>query len=199
MMRGHPLFKAETAVFALVVCLLIGCAKPTVDDHGRLVIYSPTGEPLSGGPLGHPVCVEAMGNWFDRVDANHDGSIDRREYLDEARRQFAAMDLDKAGSLTPSELAQYRAPYGINAKPAKHSQDREPTLAADDRPDPVMAADDKMRFEVNLNQFLRYQYVLYSSLPGGDTGKVGRDPFLDMCKATYTPPANFQPHPSDDG
>ena len=66
-------------------------------------------------------------------------------------------------------------------------------------PDPVMAADDKMRFEVNLNQFLRYQYVLYSSLPGGDTGKVGRDPFLDMCKATYTPPANFQPHPSDDG
>ncbi len=199
MNKMRRLFGATGAVFALVSYLLAGCAKPTIDDHGRLVIYSPTGEPLSGGTLGHPACAEAIGKWFDRVDIDHDGSIERREYLDDARRQFAAMDLDKAGILTPSELAQYRAPYGVDAKTTKHGDDKEPLLAADDRPDPVMAADDKMRFEVSLGQFLRYQYGLFSSLPGGDKGKVARDPFLDMCKASYSPPTNFHPHRSDDG
>jgi EF hand len=191
--------KALCAVAVALPCMLTGCAKPTIDDHGRLVIYAPTGEPLSGGPLGHPVCTAAMSKWFDRVDLNHDGSIDRVEYLAEARRQFAAMDLDRTGSLTPSELAQYRAPYGIDARPSKHRSDSEPALAADDRPDPVMAADDKMRFEVSLDQFLRYQYMVFSALPGGDKGKVGRDPFLDMCTVTYSPPKTYLPHPSDDG
>lgn len=197
-LRGHRYRSAGTA-FGLVACLLIGCAKPTVDDHGRLVIYSPTGEPLSGGPLGHPACSDVLGKWFERIDANHDGVIDRREYLDDARRQFVTMDLDKTGVLTPSELAEYRAPYSVEVKPRKHTDDKEPILTADDRPDPVMAADDKMRFEVSLAQFLRYQSGLFSSLPGGDKGKVGRDPFLGLCKASYTPPTDVHPHPSDDG
>jgi hypothetical protein len=183
----------------VTACLLVGCAKPTIDDHGRLVIYSPTGEPLSGGPLGHPACDETIGKWFDRVDANHDGMIDRREYLADASRQFAAMDIDRTGLLTPSELAEYRAPYSVDVKPKKHGDGKEPILTADDRPDPVMAADDRMRFEVSLGQFLRYQNNLFTSLPGGDKGKVAREPFLGLCKQSYTPPTDLRPHPNDDG
>jgi hypothetical protein len=187
-------------VYIVLAWLLVGCAaKPTVDDHGRLVIYSPTGEPLSGGALGRPACADAIGKWFDRIDANHDGLIDRSEYLEAARRQFKAMDLDKAGLLTPSELAEYRAPYGIDVDPKKKRHGQEPVLSADDRPDPVMAADDKMRFEVSLEQFLRYQNSLFTSLPGGDKGRVGRQPFLDLCKQSYTPPSDSRPHPGDDG
>lgn len=187
------------AVLVAGIGLLAGCARPTIDDHGRLVIYSPTGEPLSGGPLGRPACADAIGKWFDRVDSNHDGVIDRSEYLAAARRQFAAMDLDRAGLLTPSELAQYRAPYNIDTKPKKGQRGAEPALNADDRPDPVMAADDKMRFEVSLDQYLRYQYRYFTGLPGGGSGRVARDPFIGLCKQSYTPPTNFQPHPSDDG
>ncbi len=194
--RGRRL---RTILLAVTACLLGGCAKPTTDDHGRLVIYSPTGEPLSGGPLGHPACDDSIGKWFDRVDANHDGTIDRGEYLSDASRQFAAMDLDRTGLLTPSELAQYRAPYSVEVKSKKHDDDKEPILTADDRPDPVMAADDKMRFEVSRDQFLRYQNRFFSSLPGADKGKVAREPFLDLCKRSYTPPSDFRPHPSDDG
>lgn len=186
-------------ILSLVCCLLLGCAKPTVDDHGRLVIYSPTGEPLSGGPLGHPACEDVLTKWFDRVDVNRDGAIDRREYLDDARRQFAAMDLDRTGVLTPSGLAAYRAPFIVETKAKKPGRPHEPTLAADDRPDPVMAADDKMRFEVHLGQFLRYQNGFFTSLPGGDKGRVGRDPFLGLCRASYTPATEFRPHPGDDG
>lgn len=191
--------RLATIVLVVMVCLLAGCAKPTIDDHGRLVIFSPTGEPLSGGRLGHPACNDAIGKWFDRVDANHDGVIDRHEYFEDARRQFAAMDLDKTGLLTPSELAEYRAAYSVYLQPKKHGDDKEPILTADDRPDPVMAADDKMRFEVSLDQFLRYQNGFFTSLPGGDKGRVAREPFLGLCQSSYTPSSEFRPHPSDDG
>lgn len=198
---GAPPERRSLATMLLVAaaCLLAACAKPTIDDHGRLVIYSPTGEPLSGGPLGHPACKDAIGKWFARVDANHDGVIDRREYLDDATRQFAVMDLDRTGLLTPSELAEYRAPYGVDVKPKKRGNDKEPILTADDRPDPVMAADDKMRFEVSLDQFLRYQNGFFTSLPGGNRGRVALEPFLGLCQSSYTPASDFHPHPSDDG
>ena len=62
------------------------------------VIFSPNGEPLSGGTLGHPSCVEAIAGWFDRVDTNHDGIIDRNELLADARIQFLRMDRDGDGA-----------------------------------------------------------------------------------------------------
>ncbi|MFZ0693384.1 MAG: hypothetical protein WAN51_04415 [Alphaproteobacteria bacterium] len=93
---------------------LVGCShdssRPQRPEYTG-ILYSPNGEPLSGGALGHPVCANALSAWFDRVDGNHDGRVDADEFMMDARRQFAAMDLDHTGVITASELARYRAPY----------------------------------------------------------------------------------------
>ena len=74
-------------------------------------LYSPNGEPLSGGPLGNPSCQDALGRWFDRLDSSHAGTIDLAAFLADAKRQFAAMDLNRDGEITPDELARYRVAY----------------------------------------------------------------------------------------
>jgi hypothetical protein len=86
-------------------------------------LYSPNGEPLSGGPLGHPSCQEALAGWFDRIDAHHVGTIDLAAFLADARRQFAAMDLNHDGQITPDELAQYRMAYAAERRVAEAADD----------------------------------------------------------------------------
>lgn len=159
--------------------VLAGCVSHARRDAEAMVIYSPLGEPLSGGPLGHPACSVALGKWLDRIDLNHDGVITLDEYLADAKRQFHIMDLDGTGEITASELAQYRAPYGFDQKGKKHHGDS--SLAVDDRPDPVMAADDKMRFEVTLRQYLDYQIRVFASLDPQRNRRVPRAWFLTQC------------------
>jgi hypothetical protein len=171
--------RTRRAGWVLAVALLAACSSHSRRDAAAMVIYSPLGEPLSGGPLGHPACKDAVSHWLDRTDTNHDGFISLDEYLADARRQFRVMDLDGTGELTASELAQYRAPYGIDPKGKKHPG--ESSLAADDRPDPVMAADDKMRFEVTLGQFLSYQTRVFAALDPNRTRSVPRAAFLAPC------------------
>jgi hypothetical protein len=72
-------------------------------------VFSPNGELLTGGGRGAPHCAEAMGDWWDRLAAQHGGQIDRAVFMADAEVQFAAMDLDHDGDITPSELSQYRA------------------------------------------------------------------------------------------
>ena len=114
-------------VLVAALLLLAGCSRfggrDRPEDTGP--IYSPNGEPLNGGALGHPSCAAAMAQWFDRVDANHDGAIDRAEFLADAARQFAAMDLDHDGVITPSELAQYRLPFAAAPPPDRETSDQE--------------------------------------------------------------------------
>ncbi|HUB94266.1 MAG TPA: EF-hand domain-containing protein, partial [Stellaceae bacterium] len=99
---------AAALTFAIGACHPFGDRRPVVRQGP---IFSPNGEPLSGGPLGDPSCKDAMQKWLARVDANHDGTIEVSEFMADARRQFSAMDLDKSGVLTPDILARYRAPY----------------------------------------------------------------------------------------
>jgi hypothetical protein len=102
-----------------VAAALAGCAGHRHSDAapgGQL--YSPNGEVLNGGPLGRPSCTEAMTAWFERTDANHDGAIVLAEFLNDARRQFAVMDLNKDGTITPDELQRYREPYRFSGKVA---------------------------------------------------------------------------------
>lgn len=83
-------------------------------------IFSPNGEILSSGAKGSPQCREALGQWWDQLAAAHQGVIDRPAFLADAELQFAAMDLDHDGFITPSELSDYRA--GVD------EQAGEPTL-----------------------------------------------------------------------
>lgn len=109
-------------VMSMTCCLAgFGCGHNAPSTEELLAryptpIYSLTGEPLNGGPLGRPKCEDAQTAWAARVDADHDGFIDLDELLDNARAQFAAMDLDHSGALTSDQLSVYRKPFALSPR-----------------------------------------------------------------------------------
>lgn len=154
------------------------------------MLYSPNGEPLRGGSLGRPSCEAAMTGWFARVDANSDGRIGRDEFLADARRQFAVMDIDGDGTITPAELDKYRAPY--RTLPAAASPDRSragrardaaTARSAGNEADPVMAADTRLRFMVTRQEFLDHADRQFAQLDSNRNGALGRDEVLKTCPA----------------
>ena len=160
------------------------------------LLYSPNGEPLTGGPLGRPRCAEAMGRWFDRVDADRDGTIDKNEFIADARRQFAAMDLDKDGIITPATLEAYRAPYrapnaGEDAETAADEPEvsifggfrrNEKRREGPDPADPVMSADRDLRFKVTLPEFLAHAERVFARLDRKGAGRLSRAEILTACR-----------------
>jgi len=181
--------RAAAILFAALLALG-GCSWFGGRDHPEDAgpIYSPNGEPLSGGPLGHPRCEQAMAQWFARVDANHDGTIDRAEFLADAARQFAAMDLDHDGTVTPAELAQYRRPYAPPPLPDQESgrrrrggADNARAAIAKDRPDPVMLADVRLRNRVSRNDFMAYANTNFAGLDTNHDGRLSRAELVATC------------------
>lgn len=112
--REHSRPNINTIALCLLAVALVGCqggrSRPPGSDHASIQ-FSPNAEPLSGGPLGHPKCEAALSGWFDRVDTNHDGTVDRNEFLADAQQQFDLMDRHHAGYVTPADLSEFRAPY----------------------------------------------------------------------------------------
>lgn len=154
--------------FILLALLTVLAACGSHDDHagGHLQpsadigpLYSPNGEPLSGGPLGHPTCQDALAAWFDRVDAKHAGTIDLAAFLADANRQYAAMDLNHDGEITPDELARYRAAYMAELRMAEAG-----------------AEDDTLRPDQSAAPPSRPGGGRGSGRGGGSGGAGGRDP-----------------------
>lgn len=191
--RRRVLFSLFLAA-SLAGCSLFGHR----DKEAKLpsVLFSPNGEPLTGGPLGQPSCHEAMSRWFDRVDTNHDGAIDLKEYRADARRQFGVMDLDHSGVITPDELSRYRYPYAAPlaaaaekaaqaaARKSRYQNDEIRVLpSGSDMPDPVMAADVDLRNQVTLPEFLAYASREFASLDKAGHGRLSRTDVLSLCKS----------------
>jgi Ca2+-binding EF-hand superfamily protein len=194
------------AFIVLLLLVLGGCGlfrgeRP--EPRTKPTIYSPNGEPLNGGALGQPSCQDAMTRWLARVDTDHDGTIDHGEFLADARRQFAAMDLNRDGIITPSVLAQYRAPF--SSEPPARSTDREADDERrersrsrgifggggteddpdrQDRPDPVMLADVGLRNQVTRDDFLAYARHNFASLDTNHDDHLDKTELLALC----TPP-----------
>jgi hypothetical protein len=181
---------------ALPLLVLLGACdtllSPFEPKHERYYpLYSPNGEPLSGGPLGRPSCRDALGGWYDRVAATHGGTIDLETYLADTRRQFAAMDLDHDGLLNPAVLAKYRAPYAVYVRPEGTGRPGEPRSRrpedggiASDRADPVMLADVSLRNQVSLDDFLAYQRRKFAELNTHHDGVLRREEVLAICEAS---------------
>lgn len=77
------------------------CALPGTSQ----TFVSPMGEPFRA-PAGQPY-PSAL--WAAGADANHDGAIDRTEFLADAQRFFRTLDLDHDGRLTPEEVTAYES------------------------------------------------------------------------------------------
>jgi hypothetical protein len=178
------------ALLALGACGLFG--EPEREAKSG-PLYSPNAEPLSGGPLGEPKCGDALRRWFAKVDADHDGTIDAAEFLTDARRQFAAMDLDRSGVLTPSVLSRYRAPYlaaRSREEPPEETErqrerrierERDPPIGKD-RADPVMIADVNLRNRVTLDDFLASARRTFVGLGLDKNGNLNSEAAIASCK-----------------
>jgi hypothetical protein len=177
-------------VFAGVLVAAITACGGVTRDAGR-IIYSPNGEPLGGGTLGPTDCQAAMGRWLARVDGDRDGTIDRAEFLADARRQFAAMDLDHDGFITPPELQAYRAPFVRDergrARPAKTASKERRGAGEEegrdntDRPDPVMSADTSLRNKVSEADFLAQAERRFRLIDSNHDGRLDKYELVKAC------------------
>ena len=160
------------AISGLSACSDRGRAGPKGGDARQIpaLMFSPNGEPLNGGPLGQPSCELAMNYWFDRAEANHDGRLDRAEFLADARAQFAKMDLDGHGTFTSEEINRYRQPF------------RQGTHMCD-IPDPVMSVDRNLNFMVTYEEFQRQAEETFSRMDAGGKGAIERTDLVPLCAA----------------
>jgi len=185
------------ALVTALCCFLSACGSVLGGSDRDLPVDSPNGEPLSGGSLGKLSCDLALSQWFDRVDTNRDGALDGVEFDADAARQFAAMDSDKDGYLTPPELSAYRAPYRPEPRIRQRrdrgekrpfwdwdngDQEEAGDLPRNNLPDPVMAADTNLDQRVSLAEFRIYARRKFATLDLDRDGKLSRDEVQRLCK-----------------
>ncbi len=165
------------------------------DAPVRGLLYSPNAEPLSGGPLGQPKCPDALAAWLGRIDTNHDGVIDRDEFLADARAQFARMDLDHDGFITADEVSTYRMPFlaTATAPAAKPQGDHQAgdhhaernggrgRAVSSDTGDPVMSADSNLDFKVSLAEFTAQAEEILAKLDSDHDRRLTRAEIEQTC------------------
>ena len=151
-------------------------------------VYSPNGEVLNGGPLGRPTCEDALTGWLNRIDSNHDGRISLEEFLADGRQQFAIMDIDHDGLITPSELDRYRATYKTaddERSTGNTDRRRDParnSITDSSQPYPVMASDVRLRNQVSLQDYLVHAEKVFTTMDRKRDGFITRDETLATCK-----------------
>jgi Ca2+-binding EF-hand superfamily protein len=94
--------------FGLAAALLAGpaIAQPTAKPPPPpRVFISPSGEPVRLSPT----CLDPLKCWFDRVDANRDGAIDRFEFRADAAAFFKTLDENGDGQIDGFEVADYES------------------------------------------------------------------------------------------
>ncbi len=154
-------------------------------DATPALLFSPNGEPLSGGVP----CGDAMSQWFGRVDGNHDDRIDRTEFLADARVQFERMDLDHNGFVTADELTAFRIPFlnksrsddDVAEAPRHRSRGEEDGVRPASGTDPVMSADTNLDFKVSLDEFLKQAASIFDHLDTDHDGALSPAEVHGFC------------------
>ena len=108
-MRGMPIFQPKRLLAALAATLLAGSAlaapppSPAKPVPPPRIFISPSGEPFRLSPT----MPDPLKAWFDRVDANQDGVIDRFEFRADAARFFKTLDENGDGIVDGFEASDY--------------------------------------------------------------------------------------------
>jgi hypothetical protein len=110
------------------------CATPGAAQ----TFVSPMGEPFRAA-AGQPY-PSAL--WLAAADRNHDGAIDRAEFLADAHRFFLQLDVDHDGRLTPEEVTAYEQDIApeialYRARPMLAPRGEQERGRADNRPTPM--------------------------------------------------------------
>jgi hypothetical protein len=99
---------------------------------------APDGQPFRAA-AGRPAPVQ---QWFDQVDADHDGVVTRDEFMANTLNFFAFLDTDQDGAIAGAENTRYEtrvAPEITIGGPPAFAQ--APTVGADGRPVRTRMAD----------------------------------------------------------
>ena len=183
----------NTLALTIASFLATGCYSNAPTPTDLLIrfptpIYSLTGERLLGGAQGQPTCDEAQTAWLQRVDTDHDGSIDLKELISEARKQFALMDINHDGTVTADELAVFRsggpsspsqAPDEEKDRRGVHRLQEHPQSS---QPDPVLSADANLDFQVTLDEFLAQQSDNMSQFDKDKNQRLDAQELKHLCR-----------------
>jgi len=90
---------------AAVLAGQAGAQPPPKPTPPPRLFVSPSGEPFRLSPT----CPDPLKAWFDRVDANHDGFIDRFEFRADAATFFKTLDENGDGVIDGFEVADYES------------------------------------------------------------------------------------------
>lgn len=146
MMTGRRLGFSLLALWVMLIGRPVLAAAAPGDDSDSLpnVFISPCGEPFRA-PSGAPYPVA---DWFKKADANHDGRLDRAEFVADAAAFFKVLDLNGDGALSHYEVAVYEqrvAPeiLGLRVKVGDVSAGARPWLAQYGSTPPIVPQGDE--------------------------------------------------------
>jgi hypothetical protein len=109
----------------IIAAILAGAAGLAQAQGVRGPLFvSPMGEPFRSAEGAAPILV-----WFAAADADHDGKLDRAEFLAQARTFFSVLDANHDGAATSFEstgLYRAQAPEVLSTRMAPLPQPRPP-------------------------------------------------------------------------
>jgi Ca2+-binding EF-hand superfamily protein len=138
------------------------------------VFVSPFGE------LFHPTAQapDAFDQWFSRVNANHDGKIDRDEFRADATQYFKHLDTNGDGVIDGFEIAAYEKSVAADLDVggqgfARGGSEDIASLLSD--PEPVSSADLKLNAHISLAEWLEVADQRFDMLDAKHEGYLTRE------------------------
>jgi hypothetical protein len=172
-MRGMSIFQPKSLTALTLALAMLGgsalaqpasappAAKPAPPPR---IFLSPSGEPFRQGPT----TPDPLKAWFDHVDTNQDGAIDRFEFRADAARFFKALDENGDGVIDGFEASDYE--HKIVPELAEQAEGRLPgQFAARDRG--AQTPDQPPKAGQRATEPHRESHA---ARPGGGPGRSGR-------------------------
>jgi hypothetical protein len=148
----------------------LAAPKPRPDP----VFITPAGEPI------HPTAAapDAFANWFGRLDARHEGRIDRAQFRADAEQFFHKLDLNNDGVIDGFEIAAYEKSVAADLDIAGQGfayGSSENTISLLSDPEPVSSADLALNAHITLAEWLTVADRRFDLLDAKHQGYLTRE------------------------